>query len=66
MVGQNLVCTGGTHGASDGTFLIVGYINAQEIIINNPVAVVDSSVHWSVTVKPTAALELTLNDGTAQ
>ena len=66
MVGQNLVCTGGTYGASDGTFLIVGYINAQEIIINNPAAVVDSSVHWSVTVKPTAALELTLNDGTAQ
>lgn len=51
-VGQTLICTGGSHSANDGVFLITGYTSATTITIYNPAGVVDTSVTWHVQAQP--------------
>lgn len=67
MVGQSIVCSSGTFAGNNGTFLIVGYVNAQKVLIANPNAIVgDTTLHWSVTAAPTASVAVTFNNGPAQ
>ncbi len=53
MVGQTITISSGSHIVDDGVFLITGYTSASVISVYNPLAVVDSVLHWAVLPSPT-------------